>query len=65
ASILNFSKAGLENTAVQIVDITGKIITNTTISSENTLNVEALKSGVYFVQFKLEQQNVSYKFIRK
>jgi len=65
ASILNFSKAGLENTAVQIVDITGKIIMNTTISSENTLNVEALKSGVYFVQFKLEQQNVSYKFIRK
>ncbi len=65
ASILNFSKAGLENTPVQIIDITGKVIMNTTISSENTLNIESLKSGVYFAQFILEQQNVSYKFIKK
>ena len=64
-SVLNFSKAGLENTPVQIVDITGKIILNTKISSENTVSVEALKSGVYFAQFSLEQQNVSYKFVRK
>ncbi len=65
SSILNFSNKGLINTPVQIVDITGKIILSTKISSENTLHVEALNSGVYFVQLKVEGQNISHKFIKQ
>ncbi|PVW13311.1 FG-GAP-like repeat-containing protein [Marixanthomonas spongiae] len=65
SGVLNFSKKGLENSPVQVVDLTGKMILNTTISSENTLNVEALNSGVYFVQIKVGQQKVNYKFVKK
>ncbi|RFN58709.1 FG-GAP-like repeat-containing protein [Marixanthomonas ophiurae] len=64
-STLNFSKNGLENTPVRIMDLTGKTVLSAKISSENNLNVEALNSGVYFVQFTLKEQSLSYKFIKQ
>ena len=65
SSVIHFSKEILRDTPVQIVDISGKVIMKQTISSENTLNIESLQSGVYFVQLEVDQQKLSYKFIKK
>ncbi len=64
SDILNFSLKGLEGTAVTIVDVNGKVVSNDIISTSNTLNVVNLSSGVYFVNAKVEDKNVSYKFIK-
>lgn len=63
--IINFSLNGLADTPVTVVDVNGKIIVSTKISSENNLDVSALNSGVYFVQLEIEKKNVSYKFIKR
>ncbi|UAB79884.1 VCBS repeat-containing protein [Marixanthomonas sp. SCSIO 43207] len=65
SSVIHFSQEILRDTPVQIVDISGKVIMKQTISSENTLNIESLQSGVYFVQLEVDQQKLSYKFIKK
>ncbi|MDX1463752.1 MAG: ASPIC/UnbV domain-containing protein, partial [Marinirhabdus sp.] len=65
ASALNFSMEGLQDTPVTIIDVNGKLVLNTTISSSNSIDVSALKSGVYFVQFEMEDQRQSIKFVKK
>ena len=62
---INFSVKDMENTTVQIVDINGKIVMNTRVSSENDLNITALKSGVYIVKVQYENKTSSYKFIKR
>ena len=64
-SVLNFSKNNIEGTSVRVIDSNGKIILNTTISSNNSINVESLSSGIYFVQLEVESKKVSHKFIKK
>jgi hypothetical protein len=61
---INFSLKGLENTPVSIIDLNGKLIVNTKISTDNSINVTSLNSGVYFVQLEVEKQTVSYKFVK-
>lgn len=63
--VLNFSLKGIENTPVNIIDVNGKVVLNTTISSENSVDVSSLNNGVYFVQFEVEKKSVNYKFIKK
>lgn len=63
--IVNFSLQGLANTPVQIVDVNGKIILKTQISTHNDINVAPLQSGVYFAKLNVENKAVSYKFIKK
>ncbi|RMA57135.1 FG-GAP-like repeat-containing protein [Ulvibacter antarcticus] len=65
SDVLNFSLKGLENKPVTIIDLNGKVIKNTSISSENDINVSSLDSGVYFVQLEIEKQVVSYKFLKQ
>ena len=64
-SILNFSKNNMVGVTARIVDSNGKIVLNTTVSTNNSINVESLTSGVYYVQLEVENKNVSYKFIKK
>ncbi len=61
---LNFSLNGLENTLVNVIDVNGKIVMTTRISSENNIDVSKLNSGVYFVQMEVEKKSVNYKFIK-
>jgi hypothetical protein len=65
ASELNFSMAGMEGTAVSVVDVNGKVVMNTNISASNSIDVTRLQSGVYFVQFEIENEAQSIKFIKK
>ena len=64
-SMLNFSKNNMVGVTARILDSNGKIVFNTTVSTNNSINVESLTSGVYFVQLEVENKNVSYKFIKK
>ena len=62
--LINFSLSGLESTEVAVVDVTGKVVLSTAISSENNIDVSNLKSGVYFVQIEVDGRQASYKFIK-
>lgn len=61
---LNFALKGLENTPVQIIDVTGKIILNTKVSNQSSIDVSGLKTGTYFAMLLVEKKTVSYKFIK-
>ncbi len=62
---LNFSIQGMDNTIVTVVDMNGKIVLNTTVSSSNSIDVAGLNTGVYFAQFEVNQKQISYKFVKK
>lgn len=64
-SMINFSLNGIEGTPVTVIDINGRTVLNTVISSNNNINVEALTTGIYFVQLEVENKAVSYKFAKK
>ena len=65
ADIINFSLNGIEGTSVNIIDINGRTVLSTVISSDNNINVETLTSGIYFAQLEIENKTVSYKFAKK
>ncbi len=65
SSFVNFSLNGIEGTPVKVIDINGKTVLNTNISSNRNINVETLTSGVYFVQLEVENKAVNYKFIKE
>tara|TARA_R100000935_G_scaffold18503_1_gene35834 strand:+ start:61460 stop:63082 length:1623 start_codon:yes stop_codon:yes gene_type:complete len=65
ANQLNFSVQGMDNTVVTIVDMNGKLVLSTTVSSANSIDVSSLNTGVYFAQFEIDQRQVSYKFVKK
>ncbi|MGK0175506.1 MAG: hypothetical protein ACI9AT_001893, partial [Ulvibacter sp.] len=62
--VVNFSLAGLQDVPVRVIDVNGKVVLNTTVSSENNINVAPLQSGIYFVQMEIEKKVVNYKFLK-
>lgn len=64
-SMINFSLNGIEGTPVRVIDVNGRIILNTTVSSDSNINVETLTNGVYFVQLQVDNKDLSYKFVKK
>ena len=64
-NIINFSLVGLHKTPVTVVDVNGKVVLNSIISSENNIDVSSLKSGVYFIQMTVENTSQSYKFVKR
>lgn len=65
ADQLNFSVKGMDNTVVSILDMNGKLVLNTTVSTANSIDVSSLNTGVYFAQFEVDQKQISYKFVKK
>jgi len=65
ADVLNFSLAGLENTPVSIIDINGRVVLNTSISQNRSIDVSQLNAGAYFVQLEVENKAVNYRFVKK
>jgi hypothetical protein len=64
SDILNFSLKGIGNTAVQIIDVSGKMVMGTKISHDNQIDVASLESGVYFVMLQVDKKTVTYKFVK-
>jgi len=50
---------------VEILDITGKIIYNSSFIINNSINVSALASGVYFIKITTDNGMVTRKFIKE
>jgi hypothetical protein len=63
--VVRFSLPGLQEVPVSVIDVNGKVVLNTRISQENSLNVGLLKSGIYFVQMEIEKKIVNYKVLKK
>jgi len=60
------SSATNKNMAVLIYDITGKLIlTKSYLESQDSINIENLKAGIYFVNISDEEGNTSIKKIIK
>ena len=62
--VLNFSLSGLQDIPVRVIDVNGKVVLNTRVSSENNIDVAPLQSGIYFVQMEIEKKVVNYKFLK-
>ncbi len=65
SAMVNFSLKNIEGTPVRIIDVNGRTILKTKISSDNNINIEMLTNGVYFVQLQIENKDLSYKFVKK
>ena len=65
SAMVNFSLKNIEGTPVRIIDVNGRTILKTTISSDNNINIEMLTNGVYFIQLQIENKDLSYKFVKK
>ena len=61
----NKSLKNIEGTPVRVIDVNGRTVLKTTISSDSNINVETLTNGVYFVQLQVENKDLSYKFVKK
>jgi len=56
--------SGFEKSNLRIVDISGKIVLNTTVqSSQEIVDTKHLKSGLYFIQISNDKINISEKVI--
>jgi hypothetical protein len=64
-NVLSFSLNGLEGTPVSVIDINGRVILTSEISTENSIDVGQLSAGTYFAQLEIEEQLVSYKFVKR
>ena len=65
STMVNFSLKNIEGTPVRIIDVNGRTVLKTTISSDNNINIEMLTNGVYFIQLQIENKDLSYKFVKK
>ena len=65
STMVNFSLKNIEGTPARIIDVNGRTVLKTTISSDSNINIEMLTNGVYFVQLKIENKDLSYKFVKK
>ena len=65
STMVNFSLKNIEGTPVRVIDVNGRTVLKTTISSDSNINVETLTNGVYFVQLQVENKDLSYKFVKK
>ena len=63
--VVRFSLPGLQEVPVSVIDVNGKVVLNTRISQENSIDVGLLKSGIYFVQMEIEKKIVNYKLLKK
>ena len=64
ADFLNFSQEGLQHSKIQIVDANGKLVLNTTISANGSVDVTSLSSGVYIAMLQVNKQFESFKFVK-
>lgn len=63
AAIYFQGSENLHNEDVSIYDNSGRLISQTKISADNSLNLESLASGIYLIQFTNKNYN-SFKIIK-
>jgi len=50
---------------IEIFDLSGKVVLRTQPNLEGSLDVSALESGAYFIQFKNQEQQLTRKFVKE
>jgi hypothetical protein len=65
-NILNFNvNEGLSISKIAITDVSGKeIMTKQSSLDQNAIDISQLSSGVYFVNFSIDSQSITKKFIK-
>ena len=51
--------------SADIYDLSGKLVRNVTVSSDNKVNVKDLRNGTYVLKVNTEAGSTSHKFIKK
>ena len=65
-TVLNYNvTANTTITAISIHDISGKVMFSNANLISNTIDIESLSSGVYFVTFQSDKNSVTKKFIKE
>lgn len=65
-TVLNYNvTANTTITAISIHDISGKVVFSNANLISNTIDIESLSSGVYFVTFQSDKNSVTKKFIKE
>lgn len=62
--VLNLNVNAKVNSA-DIYDLSGKLVRNVTVSSDNKVNVKDLRNGTYVLKVNTEAGSTSHKFIKK
>jgi len=65
ADVLNIKRTDSENITYSILSINGKMIREDAILRNNTVDVRLLKSGLYFLQLKIENSLKTLKFTKQ
>jgi hypothetical protein len=60
---ITITAGGVNSASVQIVDVLGNVIMNTTVSGTKSINVSEYRNGIYFVTVSAEGTRVSRKVI--
>ncbi|MCT4628705.1 endonuclease [Winogradskyella sp.] len=63
-SNLNINIANEQSTKIEIYDILGKRVHNTTLSSSTSLNLQNLKAGVYIVKLIQNNKTISKRLVK-
>ncbi|WP_299889503.1 M43 family zinc metalloprotease [uncultured Lacinutrix sp.] len=65
-NILNISINTINTVSYRITNMAGKIVLNgSTANTSNKINVEALETGLYLIQFDLPDQTITRKFVKR
>lgn len=57
---------GIEQVQVLLFDVLGKLILNTNVeASNNNINLENIKSGIYIIKMQTQNQSNTYKLIKQ
>lgn len=62
---LNYRSLDNENKTFLILDLTGKVVINGELDSENSIDVSDLRSGLYILRIIDEEDTEYHKFIKK
>jgi len=60
---ITITAGGVDNASVQIVDVLGNVIMNTSVSGSKSINVAEYRNGIYFVTVSAKGTRVSRKVI--
>jgi Secretion system C-terminal sorting domain len=64
-STISIEGLSLENTSYSIQTIAGSVVANGSVSENNPISIEALPTGIYFLQIEINHINQSIRFIKQ
>lgn len=63
SDFITINADGVENAMVQIIDVLGNVVWNSTISGKGSINVTEFRNGIYYVNVSANGTRASRKVI--